>query len=254
MLYWYKQPNIIPRINTCHISPPIPRYPDPRSKSSLKVYWHSGKHILYHRIDSKVSSLYLQAKENKWTDESTIIYEKLDKLLTEGMLHAEKEVSRKLSKTYWWSPTLSNAVKTFHFWQLRLRFAQGYTFNTEKIGRLQRKLNLDHKLSQLPIEGIVKYLRASQKIERVPTEVYWLAWRTSKKFVSLLEARVIARNPSLLPPGNHKQLEKRAAKEVHCIQSKEAQRTIHSRIHPALHPAQRLGGAEVNGYPIQCRS
>jgi len=61
------------------------------------------KHIKYHRIDVQVQSLYNMAHEGRWTTPCTIAYEKLDTLMTEGMLHAEREVSRKFSRGYHWS-------------------------------------------------------------------------------------------------------------------------------------------------------
>ena len=74
------------------------------------------KHISYHRLEPKISSLYHMAKNNDWTTLCTEAYKKIDRLLTEGMLHAEGEVSRKFSRTFVWSPTLSCAVKTIHYW------------------------------------------------------------------------------------------------------------------------------------------
>jgi hypothetical protein len=43
------------------------------------------KHISYHRLEPKISSLYHMAKNNDWTTFCMEAYEKIDRLLIEGM-------------------------------------------------------------------------------------------------------------------------------------------------------------------------
>ncbi len=52
----------------------------------------------------------------------------------------------------------------------------------------------------------------------------------------LVEARVVAKSPSILQLQKVRSLEKRITKEILRIKWKEAQQTMHSRINKALHP------------------
>jgi len=106
--------------NTAAIEPP--KYQglqchDPRIVSKYKDILH--KYIGYHKLNIKVSALLNKVKENPEAASILGEYEKLDCLLTAGMLRAEKQVSRKYSKTYHWSPPLLWAVQTLLYWKLQ---------------------------------------------------------------------------------------------------------------------------------------
>jgi hypothetical protein len=72
------------------------------------------QHISYHKLDDKMTYLYNAAINGVWTQQMAREYKKIDKLLTEGMLHAEREVSKKCSRRFQWSPKFSRALKTLH--------------------------------------------------------------------------------------------------------------------------------------------
>ena len=91
------------------------------------------RHIEYHKIDRKTGELYEKAKVSPEDPTIEEEFEKLDKLLTEGMLHAEKEVSRKISMTFHWSSALSFAVKSLHYWQLCLQCAKDHNGHTQRL-------------------------------------------------------------------------------------------------------------------------
>jgi hypothetical protein len=76
------------------------------------------KQLDYHKIPSKIEELKEIAHEGKLTTEEEKKYKKLDRLITVGMLHAEKSVSRKVSKTYMWSPALSRVIHGLSYWKL----------------------------------------------------------------------------------------------------------------------------------------
>jgi hypothetical protein len=56
-----------------------------------------------------VEALKHQSK-NEWLEEHILSYERLDALITESMLYAERQVSKRYTKRYEWSPTLIKAV------------------------------------------------------------------------------------------------------------------------------------------------
>jgi hypothetical protein len=76
-----------------------------------------------HKIPEKVTAL--RQDYNQWADHHQLEYEKLDKLITEAMLYAERQSGSKYTKTYEWSPTLIQAVSAERYWRLQLRHSQG---------------------------------------------------------------------------------------------------------------------------------
>jgi hypothetical protein len=73
--------------------------------------------LIYHNILQKADDLYILVQQGQWTAGHTLQYEKLDKLVTEAMRHAEKSISKKYSTTYQWSPHLKSAISTLTYWK-----------------------------------------------------------------------------------------------------------------------------------------
>jgi len=128
------------------------------------------------------------------------------------MLHAERESSRKLSRTFEWSLTLAKAIKSLHYWQLHLRYAQGYTFNRPKLSRLQQELCIDIQLQNAPISEIVQQLRTARKVLRDHQERHLEL--QEQHLQDLAEARLIAQDPSIALPRQHQKLINMIKKEI----------------------------------------
>jgi len=58
------------------------------------------KQFIYHKIPAKVSQLKQIAEQRKWTSMTTQQYNRIDKLITEAMLHAEKRSCKKYMSMY----------------------------------------------------------------------------------------------------------------------------------------------------------
>ncbi len=163
------------------------------------------------------------------------------------MLHTEKTVSKKYSKKYHWSPKLSLALKALHYWQIRLQVAKGNPFNQNKLSLLQQHLNKESGQLNLPMTDIVHNLRSAKQVLREYQQQHIQLREEHLK--SLAEARVVAKNTSLLLPQKVHNLEKRITRELHHIKKKESQRTMHSRIDRALHPGDMFRGLQSVDIP-----
>ncbi len=112
--------------NTPVISPPQYRglqLQDPRLIDQYTA--ELSLHLQYHKVIKTAEKL-LQAAEAKiWTPEDALQYERLDKIITEGILKAERTISKKVTTTYHWSPTLKAAISTLTYWKLRLSQLKG---------------------------------------------------------------------------------------------------------------------------------
>ncbi len=118
------------------------------------------KQLDYHKITDKAQNLLNRAIDNNWTETLTEEYEKLDTLITEAMLRAEKNVSKKVSKTYQWSPSLQASISALSYWKLRLSQLHGKAISTHTLNKLFKKTSLNPVLQrQLPIEEVVKQVQ-----------------------------------------------------------------------------------------------
>jgi len=99
------------------------RLQDPRIVQKYKdTLWEQ---MQYHQLLKKVEMLIEVAKNKSWQKSHQQEYEKIDRLLIEIMLHAERKASKKYSLTYCWSPLLLAAVKRVQYWQLQIKQKKG---------------------------------------------------------------------------------------------------------------------------------
>ena len=77
--------------------------------------------IQYHRIPTRLEVLATAAEAQTWEPHHTEEYQKLDDLITESMLHAERQVGRHHTAKFKWSPKLKLAVMLYRYWTLCLR-------------------------------------------------------------------------------------------------------------------------------------
>jgi len=144
--------------------PPPPTYRglisyDPRVFTKyIDILTHQ---IQYHRIKEKDNNLYNKAELGKWTADDTRTYNQVEKLLTEAMIHTKKEVSRKYSDTYHWSPLLSQAVGAKQYWELKLRKAKGGMIPESRLVKLVTVAGIKHNVG-MTIKDVVKASRASR--------------------------------------------------------------------------------------------
>ncbi len=92
--------------NIAHtVAPPFFRgliLQDPRVVNNYKSILHDQLQV--HKVREKLDSLWQTMKNNSGTPDHTIQYQKLDRTITEAMLHAEKQLSTAHKSKYQWSP------------------------------------------------------------------------------------------------------------------------------------------------------
>ena len=91
----------IPTIISHDMTPPCRhqlQLQDPRIVNLYNAFLM--KQLIYHKIPAKVSQLKQIAEQRKWTSMTTQQYNRIDKLITEAMLHAEKRSCKKYMSMY----------------------------------------------------------------------------------------------------------------------------------------------------------
>jgi hypothetical protein len=199
------------------------------------------KQLDYHKITDKAQNLLNRAIDNNWTESLTDEYEKLDTLITEAMLRAEKNVSKKVSKTYQWSPSLQASISALSYWKLRLSQLHGKAISTHTLNKLYKKTIINPVLQrQLPLEEVIKQVRQARATLKEHQKKH--VELRENHLTELAEAIVYARNPALIDLKRQKEFIKRSQKELRRIKRKEALSRMHRRIKYTLHPDIASGG------------
>jgi len=73
---------------------------------------------------------------------NTTEYESLDQVITVSMLTAEKAISRHITTTYQWSPTLKKSVYCLRYWHLCLRQVCGQSVSVNQLLLFQREADM----------------------------------------------------------------------------------------------------------------
>jgi hypothetical protein len=228
--------------STPQIAPPQYRGLQSQDPRLVSAYIKELKNQLkYHRIPDKSNTLLDKAAENQWSDGLTIEYEKLDTLITEAMLRAEKSVSKKVSKTFQWSPSLQASISALTYWKLRLSKLHGKAISTYSLNKQFSKTRLDITFHRsLPIDEVVAQLRQARAALKVHQKKH--AELRERHLEELAEAIVYNRNPTLTDPKQQHEFIKRTQKELRRIKRKEALSRMYRRIRLTLHPDATAGG------------
>jgi hypothetical protein len=75
---------------------------DPREVSKYRDQLY--EQLTYHRIFDRLENLKQAVETEEWTAAQTEEYETIDKLITEAMLYAERQVGRRYTGHFEWSP------------------------------------------------------------------------------------------------------------------------------------------------------
>jgi hypothetical protein len=164
-----------------------------------------------HKIMQKVSHLYTKAL-SEWEDVDTQTYEKLDLLITEAMLYAERQTSSRFTKTFEWSPTLIKAVYAERYWRLAYKRSTGRLVSDEFFNRTRTLAGIPFSPLNLQLPQILQCLNAAKETRKLLQKDH----RTLRRnyLEQLAEALVLKRSPTMVDPKNAERCEKCIAKEV----------------------------------------
>lgn len=209
-----------------------------------------NKQIQYHKLDTRIQSLEAQATTGQWHDHHIAEYEAIDRLLTEAMLSAEKQISKKVSTTYVWSPTLKQSIAALRYWQLSLKKAQGRPIPDSILVKYQEDARIDIKTIPNPLRlpEIVHRLRQTR------TALYDAQRRhldlRANHLQELADARILLKNPTALQQDS-KKWDKQRKKELNRIIRKEFNKQLHRKIGYLLYPERYSGGLSSIDIPAE---
>ncbi len=225
---------------TPELCPPCQRQLQLHDPRIIKKYLETlHQQFKIHNIPEKVKAL--QQEHSEWTDHHQLEYEKLDKLITESMLYAERQSSSRYTKTYEWSPTLIQAVYAERYWRLQLRRSQGrhVTNGTLTRARVLAGLSIDPHPLRLP--DILQCLAAARQSRKLLQKNHH--GLRQNYLQQLAEALVLKRAPYLEgDPTYEERLSRRTAKEVKRLIRLERKRYLYRIIGNTLNDSSFNSG------------
>jgi hypothetical protein len=113
------------------------RLQDPRIVNSYRTILHDQLQV--HKVREKLDSLWQAVETNSWTPDHTIQYQKLDRTITESMLHMEQQLRTNHKSKYQWSPPLKKAVQAIWYLTLRLKQRRGQKIGDDILQHLAKE-------------------------------------------------------------------------------------------------------------------
>jgi len=208
---------------------------DPRKVQNYKEALH--KQLQYHKVQDKLFALLTAAKNHTWSSAQITQYEKLDRIITESVLHAEKAAGQKFTKVYEWSPVLIQSVEAVRFWRSLLQRSKGLKICQATIERLHRNAGLP--LSSLAVvdqPNIIVELRSARahmrSLQKSHVEL------RDAYLHGLAEALVLQKRPHLQREENQDILQQVTADQIRALIKCEHKRRMYNTIGRVLSEVQ----------------
>ena len=200
-----------------------------------------SEQLTYHKVHDKTEDLQRKITDNQWTAEDKERYQRLDIIITEAMLSAERKASCRYSTTYDWSPTLTHAVHTYRFWKMKLKQIKGLTVSTQVINKTHADASLppdiltatytEHQIIQA-IKAAYHQMRQHQRNHRTLRETY---------LENLAEAIILHRCPALDTPEATMTRQNFITQQLRQLLARERKRRLYRKLGTTLHPSQHSG-------------
>ena len=214
---------------------------DPRKVASYISALH--KQLSYHKVIRK-HELLSQIPVGEWTNVDTVKYERLDKMVVQSALYAEKSISRRYSTKYQWSPALLKEVYVFRYARLRLKEMKGLPVTVSSIRYHMKQAKITEAQHQHldAMEKIVTFLRQARKNLK---EYQKQHVELRRNYVEeLAEAIILKRFPTAEEGTGF--YDEQKAKQIKSLCNRESARNMHMRIRSALERNQGGGLSRID--------
>ncbi len=192
----------------------------------------------HHNVFPRLEAIQEVLQKSQWTQATTQEYESLDNIITESMLAAENDLSKRITTTYQWSPRLKQAVQRLRYWQLRLQQVRNQPFAVNQLLKYREVGNiLDDEHSLTGEQDIQKARQAAyQNLKELQQQHQTLR---DTYLEDLAEAIVLDRSPNLADPTLEAVKVERSEKQLKQLISREKMRKMYRKIGRALN---KFGG------------
>lgn len=207
------------------------RLQDPRVVQKYRERLHQllDQNNVFPRLDLLQDKI----KSGNWTESCCLEYEALDETITTSMLTAEKDLSRRVTTTYQWSPKLKAAVHKLRYWHLRLRQVRHLPVNLNQLDSFRHSGEISDQEHSLQTEVDIKMAQSAafQTLKELQSKHQELR---ESYLEDLAEAIVLERSPYLEDDKQAHILLEKKAKQIRQLISREKMRQMYRKIGRAL--------------------
>jgi len=199
------------------------------------------KQLLYHKIPEKIERLQQFLVLGEWSPTHHVEYEKIDQLVTEAMLHAERLCSKKYTNTFQWSPQMIQAVQRERYWRTQLKATRGKSTSPKALERLKEAAGFHEANYQPTLQQVIDALRKSKSHQK---EMQSRHIEMRETYLERLATSIVLKSsPHLDDPKYEQRLKKRITEAVRRILKKERQRNMYRAIGATLNKrTDNVGG------------
>jgi hypothetical protein len=219
------------------------RLQDPRVVNAYNTKLHEL--LSNHNVFSRLDALQKQVAQETWTTESQVEYEHLDKTITESMLTAERNISKRIITKYQWSPKIKQAVQSLRYWNLRLRQAHQKPFSPVQLTHYQAEGNIPPEATTITDVKIIKREQHKAFLNLKSLQEQHEGLRESY-LEGLAEAIVLNRSPKLAEEGMESIKRDRANKQLRRLLSREKMWKMFCKIGKTLNKIQGKGLSRID--------
>ncbi len=195
----------------------------------------------YHNIIKKVEQLITKSAEGSWSIYLSEEYQKVDKLITEAMIYAERKTGRKYSTKFDWSPALKQAVQAFRFWKMKLKLSKGLHVSPTVLQHY-------HSEAALPLSNLSEDFSETQLIQAIKAAYHTMVSHQKNHpqlrqsyLEGLAEAIVLHQSPTLSSPEATHIRAERTSKQLKNLIRREKHKKMYNKIGHTLVPHQSKG-------------
>jgi hypothetical protein len=205
------------------------------------------RHLDHHNVFPRLEALQEAFCTKQWDNSTTSEYETLDAIIIASMLSAEKDLSRRITTTYQWSPCLKQAVQRFRYWQLRLWQVRNQPVAVNQLLRYQTEGVISEVDQKLASEQDVKKAQheAYQQLKRLQQQHQELR---DSYLEDLTEAIILDRSPHLAADELEALKVEKKEKQLKQLISCEKMWKIYRKIGRVLN---KLGGKGLSKIDVQ---
>jgi len=161
------------------------------------------------------------------------------------MLTAETDITKRITTTYQWSPTLKQAVQRLRYWHLRLRQARQQPVSESQLNHFLLDGDITQDSINITTEADIKkeHHAAYQNLKVLQSQHVELRERYLE---DLAEAIVLHRCPKLADEGMESVKRDRAEKQLKQLISREKMRKMFRKISKVLKKTKGNGLSRVD--------
>jgi hypothetical protein len=216
---------------------------DPRIVKRYQQTLHEllDSHNVFHRLEK----LQQQIVNQQWSSDCQAEYEVLNKTITESMLTAKNKLSKRITTTYQWSPTLKKAVQQLRFWNMPLRQVKNQPVSESQLRHLQQEGDLPNEALENMSEVDIK--RAQNTAYSQLKELQAKHTELREHFLEdLAEAIVLHRCPKLAKEGMESVKRDKAEKQLKQLISREKLRKMYRKLSKVLNKHRGKGLSQID--------